>query len=244
VLARIYFERLGPLTALNGEIHMFKKLLTRVFVGLLTGPIIAHAAIIAYTDRQTWAPAGGLVTGSENFNSFGSDTSFDGTSLALAAGMSIGSIGAVGTAFYNIVDVPPPETPEGDVNGTAHAFVAGGPFGSGGSVTPFISFSSPVHAFGADFRNLNDNLLRTTIDVYNGSTLLGSLNPSVLPVNNLRFFGFAASAGETVTQIRFRWNENDAYGIDNIEIAAVPEPATLALVGLTFAGLGFSRRKQ
>lgn len=37
---------------------------------------------------------------------------------------------------------------------------------------------------------------------------------------------------------------DNAFGFDNFRVVAIPEPATLALLGLGFAGLGFSRRRK
>jgi hypothetical protein len=38
--------------------------------------------------------------------------------------------------------------------------------------------------------------------------------------------------------------ENDGWGIDGVTLAKVPEPGTLALLGLGLAGLSIARRRK
>lgn len=204
----------------------------------------AHAGFVTYSDRTAWHAAIGGATGSENFNGFASDTNFGGTSIALAAGMTIGTMNA-STPLYNLIDAPPVGSAEWDVDGSSVASIFNGPFG--GDTFPFITFGTPVSSFGADFRSLNDEVARSRVEIYDGATLLATLDPSVAGFDELRFWGFAATAGESVTSIVFTRLENDVFGIDNIEIgggaAPVPEPATLALFGMGLAGLASRRRK-
>lgn len=203
----------------------------------------AHAGFLTYSDRTTWQAAIGGATGSENFNGFVSDTSFDGTSVALAAGMTIGTMNASHT--NNLIDAPPVGSAEWNVDGSSVANFFNG--FSGANTLPFITFGTPVFAFGGDFRSLNDGAARTRVEIFDGATLLTTLDPSVAGSDELRFWGFAATAGETVTSIVFTRLENDVFGLDNIEIgrsaAPVPEPATLMLFGVGLAGLAVRRRK-
>jgi hypothetical protein len=199
----------------------------------------AQAATMTFADRTAWAAAAGGTSGAENFESFLADVSFLGTSVGLSAGMSIGTVVDDKTKD-NIIDVPPPQSDEGDVNGSVYARVFNGQ--SNVPTTPFISFGTPVSAFGADFKNLNDDILRSRIELFNGATLLDTLTPSTEPLGTVRFFGFVSD--QAVTEMRFVRVDNDVFGIDDIQIQGAPEPGTLALLGVGLAGLAAARRRR
>jgi hypothetical protein len=147
--------------------------------------------------------------------------------------MSIGTLFNDGSSGYNIIDALPIESSETDGNGTANARIFNGQ--AGFATTPFINFGSAITAFGADFMNINDASLRSQIELYNGAMLVATIAPSIEPSGTFRFFGFVSDS--PITQLRFTRVDNDVFGLDNIEVhaSAVPEPASLLLLG---SGLG------
>jgi hypothetical protein len=207
-------------------------------LGVLVTSVAADAAVITYTDRATWTAAAGGVSGGENFNAFAADTEFRSVDVALSSGMSIGAL--VDGGFSNFIDVAPLGG-ETNVNGTPVAAVFNGQ--SGAPTTPFVDFSTPVYAFGADFMNLNDTLARTTIQLYSGAVLVDTLAPAIAAAGAVRFFGFVSDTA--ITQIRFTRLDNDVFGMDNIEIqASVPEPASLLLFGAALGASAIRRRRK
>ena len=228
---------------------MVSKSLKRLF--LLGAACVAFAAqpamgaIIGYSDRASWLTAIGSVSGGEDFQSFVADASFDNTTIALADGMSIGTSGLIGQSGTNLIDVPPSNSGFGDLSIDGSSYAQLGSFAADKNI--FIAFAAPVSAFAADFVGLNDNSVRTRIELFSGDTLLDTLLPEGLPCcTTPRFIGFAGDAGETITEMRFVFNGVvDAFGVDNIEIAeAIGEPGVLALFALGLVGLAFARRRR
>jgi len=214
-----------------------RSLVCIAVLGLLVTSAAADAAVITYTDRATWAAAAGGVSGGENFSGFVADTEFRSVDVALSSGMSIGAI--VDDGFSNLIDVAPLGG-ETNVDGTPVAAVFNGQ--QGVPTTPFVNFSTPVYAFGADFKNLNDDIARTAIELYSGAVLVDTLAPAIAASGAVRFFGFVSDTA--ITQIRFTRLENDVFGMDNIEIqTSVPEPASLLLFGAAL-GVGAIRLRR
>jgi PEP-CTERM motif len=92
-----------------------------------------------------------------------------------------------------------------------------------------------------------------TVTFFDGSTVIASLTGSDVvnpangaqgPLNGGQYFNFFAGAGEVITKVEFQSSQN-AFETDNhAVIAAVPEPATLGLLGPGLAGVGHIRRRK
>ena len=199
----------------------------------------ANAAIVnVYDTRSAFRAASGSTAITEDFNSESVGASFVGTPLALN-GFTLERTGTVlfggeieaGTGAFNI-------------DGSNFANVQTATF-LGDLV---LNFAEPIFGFGLDLYDFNnefgagDPALRTTIWLDDAIEVSVTAEADASP---FRFIGFTSDT--SFTKISFVPNaglEGDGFGIDNIEISAVPVPAAAWLFGSAILGMfGFSRRK-
>lgn len=114
-------------------------------------------------------------------------------------------------------------------------------FNSGFPAGEFL-FSSAMTRFGVDIiTNSGDN---TTISAYLGNVLVGS--EFFVTTTNGQFAGVQFLTGFDRIVIDPQNNVNGAMAIDNarFEGNAVPEPTSIALLGVALAGFGAARRRR
>ena len=113
-----------------------------------------------------------------------------------------------------------------------------GNFGTPGTANPFlISFGKTVNAAAFDFIS---NPGTTMFDAMNGATIVESFSASTDVIAGT-FYGFENIVFDS---IRINSPSNGAMEMDNLQISAVPEPTTVALLGLGLLGFAASRRKS
>ncbi len=202
----------------------------------------AQAAAVFYNNQAAWQAAAGPASYTEDFSSFGADTSFRAASVALN-GMSIAQEGFP-AEFRNLVDVAAFQF--GDNGGTSHASM----FTEGDRGTFVrITFNNLTTALGFQTWLASDGE-GAGVEVWNGGTLLGS---QILSNAAGAFTGFVLTGGDVATSVRFysvRSNGSntggEGFGLDNLAAVsagaqAVPEPTTVAMWTLGVLGMAISR---
>lgn len=125
-------------------------------------------------------------------------------------------------------------------SGTFGAFL--GPVGSDGTLTQVLATTSGAtyelrYWLSSDGGTPND--FSATVD----SNILFAQSDIPLQPYGEYVFDFVATGATTTLAFAFR-NDPGFLGLDDISVNQIPEPGSLALLGLALAGLGASRRKR
>lgn len=199
--------------------------------------VASQASVVQFSDRAAFITALGQETSiKEDFNGFLTDTEFRSAPVAFNGGSLKATAGT--NDDVNLIDAPSFSFGGTDIDGTTFALVAT----DFESTEVRMDFSQATIAFGAQFRGAAGGEF-VSIDIYNGGTLLDTIN---IDDNLLIFRGFIVS-GDSASHLIFRSTTQDqslreAFGMDNVEMEAVPEPMSLGL--LAAGALALARRRK
>ena len=165
-------------------------------VAVLTAILASNAPANAlnfqtFTDRATWVNALTATPSLENFNSFGSDTNFGGSSIT-AGSLTLSS--NADSSSESLIDLPGYGFGATGVDGTAMVNMQG----LDENESLFVQLPSTFSAFGFGYENYDDGNEAVSVFISNENVL-------ALPASNgsKGFFGIVATDG-SFNEVEFR----------------------------------------
>jgi hypothetical protein len=223
-----------------------KSIFAGVFLALaLTTSSSVSAGIVSFADRDVFrtflaSNASTLTTTVEGWDTYPAGTIFPDGSTVNGITYNVSSSGDALVVSTGISLSPP-----------NNLFMTNCPSAQACSFRPLVDtftfgFPQPITAFGITF----SSTFATTPGAYLLTTNLGDVIPSsfdpVFPGFGLgEFAGFVSTT--PFTSVTVSSTVNALYGMDDLIFArpaAVPEPATVALLGLGLAAIGVTRRRK
>jgi hypothetical protein len=200
-----------------------KRFIAVVFLCLIT-TFNASATLISFTDRTAWEAA---VNGDFILEDFSSAPMSDYFASPIDVGdFTVSLTGSNFGSGWHLIGTGG----NNNFSGTSELQAA-----TASDSTTTLDFDFSIYALGADWGAVSDN--RTTSFFIDGIQL-------DIPALNGGFFGFVSDTALNSSMMTLTSGNADGFSIDNLVYAKVPEPSTIALLGLAFLGFTLGKRKK
>lgn len=213
-------------------------------MAILCGAALSsQAAISGYSDHGLWAAAAS-PTALETFDALSTGAVTSLASVGVTSMSGLNYLGAsVGQTITNEFALPFPMFIAGTLP-TSPNFISNDMSPSGGYATGSLTFTfgGPTTAVGAYVAD-GAPLGGFSIELFDGATSLGSISVGLRTLPD-SFVGIVSTLAFTSAKFSAE-TLGDSWGLDNLEVSAVPEPETYVLMLAGLAAVGtIARRRQ